>query len=126
MTCFWDALIHKLPKESISLLGLIHKPNPKLLCHTLVKQKKLISDTILWQGKTLSLQERREHLLAIKDDPCQVNRGHLTSSCDSFLLLICQLCKINIIHHGVSGTYHYTNPLAQKKIHLYSNYGHMW
>ena len=126
MTCFWDAIINKLEKSDLILLGLQNKPNPKILCSCLVKKKELISDKILWQNKPISLQERKEHLLAIKDNPCLVNRGHLTSSCDSFLLLICHICHINITHHGILGIYNYKYPNAKRNIILYSNSYHMW
>ena len=54
---------------------------------------------VLWQGQRIKDREIKEHLQAIKDYEINgIVHGHLTSTCDSFLLLICQLFSVNIIH----------------------------
>lgn len=126
MTCFWDAIINHLQPRELILLGLNARPNPKLLCKMIHHKRQLIDHNILWQGKPLSLTERREHLKTIQNEPCHVTQGHLTSSCDSFLLFICHLCKINITHRSTYGVFQYLNPKATRTITLYSNKGHMW
>ena len=85
-----------------------------------------MGDGILWQGKVISRQERSEHFEMIKDYGCHTWSGHLTSSCDSFLLLLTDICCINIEHRGSYGVSNYTNPKAKRKIILHSNRGHMW
>ena len=126
MTCFWDAIIKRLTKNELQLLGITHKPNPKLLCRVLIDKNQLIDENILWQEKPLTLQERKEHFESIKNEPCYVHSGRLTSSCDSILLLLCHICQINIRHKGVYGESHYQYPNAKRNIVLYSNRGHMW
>lgn len=126
MSCFWDSIINKLTKHELSLLGVNKRPTPSLLCKICGNKNKIIGDNVLWQGENLNEKEKREHFISIKECKCLVNRGHLTSSCDSVLLLLCDICKINIIHKGVYGTSNYTNTLAKKTIILRSNTYHMW
>ena len=85
-----------------------------------------MGEDILWQGRVISGQEREEHFESIKDYGCRTGSGHLTSSCDSFLLFITDMCHINIEHRGAYGVSNYINPKASRKIILHSNRGHMW
>ena len=126
MSCFWDALISKLNNKELNHIQINKRIRPKELCLKLKLLNKIISDNILWQGKPINELERKEHYLTIKNNVCFVNNGHLTSSCDSFLLLICDLCKVNISHKGMYGISSYINPLSDRTIILYSNRGHMW
>ena len=126
MSCFWDAIIRKLNSSEWSLLGLSGRVSPSVLCQQCKKKNRLVGDGILWQGKVISRQERSEHFEMIKDYGCHTWSGHLTSSCDSFLLLLTDICCINIEHRGSYGVSNYTNPKAKRKIILHSNRGHMW
>lgn len=126
MTCFWDAIIKKLNREELSLLGISRKINPSILCKQCIQKNKIVDENIHWQGEKLKKQERLEHFQTIKDYGCHVWNGHLTSSCDSFLLFLTDICKINIEHRGAYGTSNYTNPEAKRMIIVSSNRGHMW
>ena len=83
------------------------------------------ASSIKWQGQRLSSQETKEHFDAITYyDIKRINRGHLTSICDSFLLLICHLLNINIYHSflGTKIIYSINNP--RKTLYFKSSRGH--
>ena len=62
---------------------------------------------------------------AIKDYNINgIGNGHLTSICDSFLLLICELFHINILHRYLNITIIYSYPNPRKTFRFKSNRGH--
>ena len=94
MTCFWDALRSSLNIEDYEFAN-IKKPNShKEFIQTLQNNIQSM-DNILWQNEIIKPREIKEHTDAIKEYNIRaINSGHLTSTCDSFLLLICSLFKI--------------------------------
>ena len=124
MTCFWDSILSCLTIEDFKLLGVNKKLNREGLIERL-KTKNCLVDT-LWQGKPLKKQEKQEHFEAIKCYNIKgIHNGHLTSICDSFLLLLCHLLKINITHKYLNNNiiYKTINPV-RKTLHFKSNRGH--
>ena len=123
MTCFWDSILSSLNKDDFKLLGEQKKPNRNTFIKVL-KEKNKITNT-LWQGKQLRNQEKKEHFEAIKDyNISGIRNGHLTSICDSFLLLICDLLKINIEHMFLNVNIKYNIENARKTLRFKSNKGH--
>ena len=56
------------------------------------KENAIITSDVLWNGQSLRQQEMEENLKHIKEYNIQtICRGYLCSSCDPFLLLICQI-----------------------------------
>ena len=107
MTCFWDSILSSLNGEDASILGIntMHKNN--IIFIQKLKEKNKLVD-VLWQGKPLRMQEKKEHFEAIKNYNVNgIKNGHLTSICDSFLLLICDLLNVNIEHKYLNNTIHY-------------------
>ena len=97
MTCFWDSILSCLTIEDFKLLGVNKKLNREGLIQQL-KNKNCLVDT-LWQGESLKEQEKKEHYQAVKSYNIKgIYNGHLTSVCDSFLLLLSHLLNINIQH----------------------------
>ena len=122
MTCFWDSIIASLNSEDARILGIntIHKT---IFIQRLKEKNKLVD--VLWQGKPLRMQEKKEHFEAIKEyNISGIRDGHLTSICDSFLLLICDLLKINIEHRFLNNAIKYNIPNARKTLRFKSNKGH--
>ena len=107
MTCFWDSILSSLNQEDFNLLGEKKKTNRIEFIKILKNKNKLTN--ALWQNKPLKNQEKKEHFEAIKDyNISGIRNGHLTSICDSFLLLICDLLKINIEHRFLNTTIIYS------------------
>lgn len=126
MTCFWDAIVQSLNKQDFLLLGEKNfKLNKISLINFLKKNNKKPQD-VLWQNQTLKKQELDEHVEAVKCYNINgIRRGHLTSTCDSFLLLICQLFRININHRYLRNIIQYkTKHKPRKVLNFRSNRGH--
>lgn len=124
MTCFWDSILSCLTIEDFKLLGVNKKLNREGLIERL-KTKNCLVDT-LWQGNPLKKQEKQEHFEAVKCYNIKgIYNGHLTSICDSFLLLLCHLLKINITHKYLNNNiiYKTVNPV-RKTLHFKCNRGH--
>ena len=122
MTCFWDSILASINQEDLQLFG-EKKMNKQQFIQKL-KDKNKVSDT-LWQNQPLRNQEKKEHFEAIKEyNISGIRNGHLTSICDSFLLLICDLLKINIEHRFLNNAIKYNIPNARKTLRFKSNKGH--
>ena len=123
MTCFWDSILTSLNKDDFKILGHETKLNRVDFIQDLKNKNTLISTK--WCGKELKEQEKREHFEAIKCYNIKgIGRGHLTSICDSFLLLIAHLYKVNINHQYLSTNVSYTIDDARKTLSFKSNKGH--
>ena len=124
MTCFWDSILSCLTIEDFKLLGVNKKINREGLIQQL-KSKNCLVDT-LWQGKPLKEQEKKEHYEAIKCYNIKgIYNGHLTSICDSFLLLLSHLLNINIQHKYLNINISYcTSNSVRKTLYFKSNKGH--
>ena len=125
MTCFWDAIIHSLKDDDLRLLNLKKRPTHRSFIEKL-KQKNTAPRDVLWNNQTLTQVELNEHIEAVK---CYniggIHGGHLTSTCDSFLLLLCQLLKINIKHRYISTNIHYKYKRGGRKtLHFHSSRSH--
>lgn len=124
MTCFWDGIMKSLNQSDFNFIK-EKKINNLELIKMLKKRVKMMKN-VLWQGESLREQEINEHIEAIKEYKINgIPNGHLTSVCDSFLLLICELFKVNIIHRYMNIEIKYTNKeQSRKTIHYSSNNGH--
>ena len=74
----------------------------------------------------MSLNEKDEHFTAIKVyDINGIKNGHLTSVCDSFLLLLCEIFDISITHKFMNTNIMYENiHKSRKTLKFTSNSGH--
>jgi hypothetical protein len=124
MTCYWDSIISSLTKEDYALIGLNHKPRREKFIEKLKEKNKLISS--LWQGNKLNKKEQEEHKEAIECYNIKgIYNGHLTSICDSFLLLICDLMKLSIEHKFLNNNIKYSSlEPSRKTLYFKSNRGH--
>lgn len=114
MTCFWDGIFKSLNQKDFKFIG-EKKINISNFINIL-KIKNTEMNDVLWQNTKLKKQEMKEHMTAIKDYKiCKIHGGHLTSSCDSFLLLVCQIFQVKIIHRYMKHTIIYQNSKKERK-----------
>jgi len=135
MTCFWDGIMSQLSKEDFSILqssdGIcMHgKCSVKELV-ILLQSKNILTNDVLWgvmnnQLAVISPKELGEHYNAVTDyNPLHVNNGHLTSTCDYFLLLLTQLLNIRIEHNYLKTIIIYTVDNPRKTWKFSSNRRH--
>ena len=104
------------PSVPCSLFHGLHQRHPK----------NTKCNNVLWQDHKLKEQELTEHIEAVNCYNIKgISGGHLTSTCDSFLLLICQLFKININHKYCKTMITYKNSEnVRRTINFKSNRGH--
>lgn len=124
MTCYWDSIISCLTKEDYSIIGLTNTPTRDKFIEKLKEKNKII--TALWQGKPLSKKECEEHKEAIRLYNIKgIYNGHLTSTCDTFLLLICDLMNLNIDHKFLNTKIKYSClGTPRRTLYFKSNRGH--
>jgi hypothetical protein len=124
MTCFWDSILSSLKVDDFTYIN-TNISNIKDLIK-LLKTKNQLIENVLWQNKELTKQEKEEHYEAIECyNISEINGGHLTSICDSFLLLICDIFYINIEHLYINYEIAYKNKKKTRKtLRFRSNNGH--
>ena len=123
MTCFWDGIISSLNNQDYQVAG-IRKARHRDFINQLKAKNKMVS-SVSWQGNKLTEQEMKEHMEAIKDYNVNgIGSGHLTSTCDSFLLLVCELFKVNIKHKYMNTNIIYQHDNGRKTLTFSSNRGH--
>jgi len=112
-----------LNSEDARILG-INTMHKTIFIQKLKEKNKLVD--VLWQGKQLRIQEKKEHFEAVKGYNINgIKNGHLTSICDSFLLLICDLLNVNIEHKYLHNIIIYqTKKKCRKTLKFKSNKGH--
>ena len=125
MTCYWDSIRDSLTLDDYNKLGINQKPNIKQFIITLQNKNKLVQN-VLWQGNEFRNQEIAEHFEAVKNyNINEIQNGHLTSVCDSFLLLLCELLEISIEHKYLNNVIYYKNKKhSRKTLYFKSNNGH--
>ena len=125
MTCYWDSLYSQLDLEDYKFIG-VNKSNNIQDLIRLLKSKNKYVDNVTWQKEKLSFNEKKEHYTAIDVyDINGIKNGHLTSVCDSFLLLVCELFNVSIRHRFLNTNIMYDNLLQSRKtLEFSSNGGH--
>ena len=104
MSCFWDSLLQKINKGDLQNKNI---NNPQDLAEYLQKNNT-ITDNVLWNEESLSTKQMEENKEHITDyDKATMSQGYLCSTCDPFLLLICELFDITIKnnYNGTQITY---------------------
>lgn len=118
MTCFWDGIIKSLNYQDFELINETKGGIAELI--EMLKRRRIPMEHVSWENQKLKNIELKEHLTAIEEYD-SYNDGHLTSSCDSFLLLICELFKVSIEHMYMINTIHYVNMSESRRIIRYSS-----
>ncbi len=129
MTCFWDAILSKLPRNSIvKYLGDFDNTTTFI---ALLKDRaaRTTIDDVTWNSTLIPAREIIEHSEWIRDyNACSISHGHDTSVCDPFLVLICHVFLYDIDHDYCGNTIQYRNVNNRdgKKLFFASDRGHMW
>ena len=95
MACFWEGIRSSLSKDDKNKLGITDNTIPNLI--TTLKNNNTLDIKVLWQNKALTKKEQEENYTHIKDYNIDSHRnGYLCSTCDPFLILLCNTLNVNI------------------------------
>ncbi|AYV78795.1 MAG: hypothetical protein Edafosvirus34_5 [Edafosvirus sp.] len=134
MTCFWKGIITALGNDRIkkvlgTKMGHQKKINVVKFVQSL-KKNNTITDDVLCEDMELNQQLKQDNYKHVANlDIKKINMGYDCSTCDPFLLLICQLFEINIQHQFNGVTIDYTNKKVKNKsykLNFGSDTGHFW
>jgi hypothetical protein len=130
MTCFWKGIQQSLEKNDFETLTkkiIPRQPTIKELI-LFLKASNIKTNNVIWNQTKLSDMELQENFHAVKVfNINNINNGYACSTCDPFLLLICEIFSININHCFLNKVMKYENKkLVRKTITFKSNYGHFW
>lgn len=138
MTCFWYGIISKLPPDKMfAIIGVHNMPNVRdFIIELKKKTNRGLFIGVLWQGTSLTDQMVTEFCEWITNyDISNINDGHMCSTCDPFLSLVCGLLKINIRHNFNGSMINYTHidheyssaeHASDGYITFTSDLGHFW
>ena len=126
MTCFWDGILAGLRSDDLSLYDLKNKRRETFINFLKNNVSKKHLKSVKWNEEELKEQEIDEHIEAINSYNVNgIGSGHLTSICDSFLLLICSMFKLNINHQYLNNMIKYSyNGEKRGILNVSSNRGH--
>ena len=126
MTCFWDGILNGLQKEDLNLYDISNKNKEAFISFLKTKNEFETFKNVRWNGFLLKEQEIKEHMEMIQNyNISGIYSGHLTSTCDSFLLLVCSLFRFNINHRYLSCNIRYKyNGENRGTLNVRSNRGH--
>lgn len=138
MTCFWAGILKGLSNDfkisnaiqnETNLVQFFKKKNSFDVFFRPVMDKIQAHPVVLWQNVPLSPQQ----ILEINEwvnvyDETKIHNGHMTSSCDPFLCLLCAVCECSIEHNYNNSIIRYTNTFDHSSTWIYfkSNTGHFW
>ena len=130
MTCYWSGLLHKIHLDDYSYIlkkRITKKPTMNQLIQ-LLKSYNRLTHNVIWNGTSLLEKEKEENYEAVRDyNEGGIYNGHLCSTCDYFLLLICEIFNVNIDHYYLGRKMTYRNKKhARKTLIFHSNRGHFW
>ena len=124
MTCFWDGLLRNLVHEDLILLN-SNKNINNIDFILLLKKNNKLCENVKWQKENLSKKILEENYEMIKNfNAKNINQGYDCSTCDPFMILLCELFKININHDYNNNNIQYRIDEARKTINYKSNQAH--
>lgn len=127
MTCFWDGIMQSLSSGDKQLLGLDNNNSIYNLIDCL-KLKNNNTANVIWQNDKFRNQqvlENKEHIRLYNS--AAAKSGYLCSTCDPFLILLCELLERNIAHNYLGNTITYRNTKnSQGTFFFKSDRGHFW
>ena len=126
MTCVWDSLLRHIVMDAHSMDVLGGPRSPFELVRAL-KERNSVTPDVRWQGQLFSAQEQGENAQWIRDyDETRISYGHLTSMCDPFMVLICQLLHVSIKYKGDRSDVVFTVEGSRREWTVCSSSTHMW
>lgn len=125
MTCFWDGII----KACHRAIHTPHDISPSEFA-TFMQHKNRLTSSILWNGSYLTTKQLKENMEAVHCYGIKnINNGYDCSTCDPFLLLICEVCLVHINHTYCGKLITYRHRKQHKQIpclHFKSNSHHFY
>ena len=126
MTCVWDSLLRHIVTDSHSMNVLGCPRSPGELVRAL-KANNIGTPDVRWQGQLFSPQQQGENAQWIrKYDETRIGEGHLTSMCDPFMILLCQLLHVSIKYKGERSEVVFSVEGARREWTVCSSSTHMW
>ena len=125
MTCFWKGIMGGLTNKDFTIYGETKTTNSNLI--QLLQKKNKQTEQVYWNDQSLRKRELEENFTAVQNYNINtIQNGHLCSTCDYMLLLICDIFNINIHHKYLNKTMTYTKPTNHQALFVQSNKGHFW
>lgn len=143
MSCFWRAIDSKMTKADWAFFGSPcavywneHRTHNSALCFinwckVMCSEERWhhnFSD-VVWQGGELDVKFCQESIRDVLDYDETTQDGHFTSSCDPFLLCLCQFLKFDIIHNFAGNKIYYRNKLDCRRVVEFKStksHMHLW
>jgi len=126
MTCFWDGLLRNLYPEDLILLN-SNKNINNIDFILLLKKNNKLCENVIWQKEKLSKKILEENYEMVKIfNVNNINQGYECGTCDPFMILLCELLKININHDYNGHNIQYNINDARKTINYKSNQSHFF
>ena len=124
MTCVWKGLLNCLEKSDFLKFGISKKPK-ELEFVKFLKSKNRICYKVRWQQQSLTKQFLDECYNAVNEfNESSIRRGYLCSTCDPFIILTCELFKVNILHVYCGNQILYETKGSSRLFKVKSNRGH--
>jgi len=125
MTCFWDGILKKLNNEDFKLLEYNNTNNINFIQFLKKNNKKCTN--VIWQNEKLSEKLLDENYKMVSEfNENNINSGYDCSSCDPFIILICELFKLDINHNYNNTKIEYKINNARRLIEYKSNQSHFY
>ena len=127
MTCVWDALKSKIRADDLNRVLGVPAPSARQFVLGL-KSKNRATVGVKWQGKELTRREMEENMKWIEaHDVNTIGNGYDCSCADPYIMLVCHLFNIRIIHQYLNTPIVYDPPGASRyELHFSNNHGHFW
>ena len=124
MTCVWKGILDCLNNDDFFKFGLSKKPREMEFVKLLKSNNKRCKN-VRWQGESLRNQFLDECFEAVKCfNERSINGGYFCSTCDPFLILVCEIFRVNISHKYCGHMVEYKRLGAVKTLRVKSNRGH--
>ena len=124
MTCFWDGILHHLTDDDFQRVLKTTKPNNKNFVKIL-KQNLKHTRSVKWNDTILTNKQCDENYEHIRDFNAEtIYGGYLCSTCDPFLLLVCELFNVDINHNFCGNIIRYRINNSNKILNFRSDRGH--
>lgn len=127
MTCFWDGILSSFDNEDFEIIGVTRNCSIGVFISKL-KEKNCMTNNVSWNGEILHNKLKEENMIGVENYNIEeIHSGHLTSTCDYFLCLLCEILNVEIHHVYLGNKNVYVNMFRSRKILRYeSNSGHFY
>ena len=125
MTCFWDGILNTLTDRDFEKFKFRKMPNSEFVLFLKKFNKK--TRNVIWNNEKFSEKQLDENFTHIKEfDFRSIRNGYDCSSCDPFLILICEIFAVSIDHNYRGNMIKYRNVNSKRILRFGSNSGHFY